>query len=214
MIESTLPLLWFIDESFMEKSKFLRADAAKIEYFSARLAVYDASFEVSDCCCCCCCCNRFISVKSVGYPIFVPSGNSMSSMSAYLMAGLKSLLAILTTCALPLGIEIGDAGMVMVVVVNGVSGVVIIGAIADISRIFVAFALIAGITPASTSTAVFSSTFFSPEYLMRGWDLETVVNSNWYDCEVLAPTVKLAGVVSSDDDSGVAVWKILDGTSV
>lgn len=31
---------------------------------------------------------------------------------------------------------------------------------------------------------------------------------------MLAPTVKLAGVVSSDDGSGVAVWKILDGTRV
>lgn len=66
--------------------------------------------------------------------------------------------------------------MVMVVVVNGVSGVVIIGAIAEISMIFVALALIVGTTPASTSTDVFS--FFKPEYLMRGCDFETVVNSN------------------------------------
>lgn len=105
----------------------------------------------------------------------------MSSMSAYLMAGLKSLLPILTTCAFSFGIGIDDAGMVMVAVVNGVNGVVIIGAIAEISIIFAALALIVGNTLASTRTDVFSSTFFKPEYLMRGCDLETVVNSNWYD---------------------------------
>lgn len=131
------------------------------------------------------------------------------------MAGLKSLLAMLTACAFPFGIGIVVAGMVMVVVVNGVNGVLIIGPIAEISIIFAAFALIVGMTPASTSTVdVFSSTFFNPEYLMRGCDLETVVNSNWYDWLVLAPTVKFVGVVSSDDGNGVAVWKILDGTSV
>lgn len=99
-------------------------------------------------------------------------------MSAYFMAGLKSLLPIFITCAFPFGIGIVDAGIVMVVVVNGVNGVVINGAIADISMIFVALALIVGIMPASTRTGVFSSTFFNPEYLIRGCDLETVVNSS------------------------------------
>lgn len=102
----------------------------------------------------------------------------------------------------------------MVVVVNGVNGVVINGAIADISMIFVALALIVGIMPASTRTGVFSSTFFNPEYLIRGCDLETVVNSSWYDWLVFAATVKLAGVVSSVDGNVLVVWKILDGTSV
>lgn len=141
----------------------------------------------------------------------------MSSMSAYLMAGLKSLAAMLTTCAFSLGMAIDDAGMVIVVVVNGVNGVngvVIIGAIAERSMIFVAFALMVGTTPASTSTDVFSSTFFNPEYLMRGCDFDTVVNSSWYDWLVFAPTVKLAGAVSNDDGNWVAVWKILDGTRV
>lgn len=87
----------------------------------------------------------------------------MSSMSAYLMAGLKSLLLILMIW------ELFCDGIV--IVDNCCNGAVIIGVIPDISRIFVVFAVKldapAGST-ASTINGAMSSDFFNPEYLMRG----------------------------------------------
>lgn len=58
----------------------------------------------------------------------------MSSISAYLMAGLNSLLLILMICELFCATGI-------VIVDNGCNGVVMIGVIAEISRMLAVFAV-------------------------------------------------------------------------
>lgn len=93
----------------------------------------------------------------------------MSSISAYLIAGLKSLALILMICEFFCSdcCGITGAGMV-IVVVNGGNGVVKIGAMAEISSILVALAAIVGTIASTISGVALSSFFLSPEYLMRG----------------------------------------------
>lgn len=84
---------------------------------------------------------------------------------------------------------------IVIVVDNGVNGVVINGVICEISNIFAAFAemldVFAGNT-ASTMSGAISSVFFKPEYLIRGCvAFGIVVNSNWYDWLLFVATVTL-----------------------
>lgn len=92
-------------------------------------------------------------------------------MSAYLMAGLRSLLLILIIC------EFFCVGIV--IVDNCCNGAVMSGVMPEISKMLAVLDALAGNTASTINGAISSAFFFKPEYLIRGCDVfGTVANSN------------------------------------